>query len=258
MCELLGLCFNQEVKPSFSLRGFSLRSKYNPHGWGLAFYPDKSAQVYKEPTPSRESPLAKFLKNYDPIKSKIIISHIRYKSAGNVAYKNTHPFQREWDGRDYIFAHNGTLSINWQGGRYKPIGDTDSEMAFCHIMDQISKKGVTFKRTTEYKWLWTILNDINQHGTFNSLNCLLSDGKHLFCYHDQNGYNGLYQLHRKAPYGPVTLRDDDYQINLADEKSPDQEGYIIASHPLTNEKWEKFSHGQLRVYKDGKVIYHYP
>ncbi|WP_370004684.1 class II glutamine amidotransferase [Methanothermobacter sp. KEPCO 2] len=253
MCELLGFCFNREVKPSFSLRGFRKRSENNPDGWGLAFYPDESVQVYKEPCPSKESPLSQFLENYEPIGSRIIISHIRQITSGDRSHRNTHPFQREWDGRDYVFAHNGTLSIdNPEGGRYKPVGTTDSEIAFCHIMNRISEKGVKFRGDEDYVWLWSVLNEINGHGRFN---CLLSDGKHLFSYHDIRGYKGLHQLHRKAPYGPVELLDDDYQIDLAHEKKPDQEGYIIASKPLTSEKWEAFLQGELRVYRDGKLIF---
>ena len=254
MCELLGMCFNQEVQPSFSLRGFRMRSERNPHGWGLAFYPDKSVQVYKEPVKSRKSLMAEIMEGYNLIRSSIIMSHVRYTSKGSVAQRNTHPFQREWDGREYVFAHNGTLNaeFNLEDGRYRPVGETDSEMVFCHIMNQISENGVTFEDESEYRWLWDLLRDINQRGTFN---CLLSDGRHLFCYHDHAGYNGLCQLHRRAPYDKVKLLDDDYEINLAHEKRPDQEGYIIASNPLTNEKWEEFQEGELRVYRDGKLVY---
>jgi len=53
----------------------------------------------------------------------------------------------------------------------------------------------------------------------------------------------------------VKLLDDDYEINPAHEKRADQEGYIIASNPLTNEKWEEFHEGELRVYRDGKLVY---
>ena len=39
---------------------------------------------------------------------------------------------------------------------------------------------------------------------------------------------------RKAPFEKMKLEDEDFEINLAEEKSPDQQGYIIASKPLTN------------------------
>ncbi|MFN3695708.1 MAG: class II glutamine amidotransferase, partial [Ignavibacterium sp.] len=53
----------------------------------------------------------------------------------------------------------------------------------------------------------------------------------------------------------VRLLDEDYEINLAEEKSPFQAGYIIASHPLTDENWLKFEPGKLKVFKGGEIVY---
>ncbi len=61
MCELLGMSFNKFVKPIISFTGFKQRGEHNPDGWGIAFYPDKSAQVFKEPITATSSPLAEFL-----------------------------------------------------------------------------------------------------------------------------------------------------------------------------------------------------
>ena len=47
LCELLGLTFNLPVTSNVSFTGFRQRAEANPDGWGLAFYPDKSAQVFK-------------------------------------------------------------------------------------------------------------------------------------------------------------------------------------------------------------------
>ncbi|RKZ31304.1 hypothetical protein DRQ33_07190 [bacterium] len=33
--------------PLYLLRGFRHRGKSNPDGWGIAFYPDKTAQILK-------------------------------------------------------------------------------------------------------------------------------------------------------------------------------------------------------------------
>ncbi|MEN2985457.1 MAG: class II glutamine amidotransferase [Thermodesulfovibrionaceae bacterium] len=33
MCELLGMCFNEEVTSSISFRGFRQRGKENKDGW---------------------------------------------------------------------------------------------------------------------------------------------------------------------------------------------------------------------------------
>lgn len=93
MCELLALCFNLPVSPRISFKGFRVRGRRNPDGWGLAFYPDNSAIVFKEPLTATESRLAVFIENYELIKSKIFIGHVRRASRGEKSYRNT-PLQK--------------------------------------------------------------------------------------------------------------------------------------------------------------------
>ena len=114
MCELLGLSFNLPVRPTVSFRGFRARGGRNPEGWGLAFYPGKSAQIYKEPIEAGESAMAKFLLSYEHLQSNIFIAHVRLASTGAQSHQNTHPFSREVHRSEYVFAHNGTLGTAHQ------------------------------------------------------------------------------------------------------------------------------------------------
>ncbi|RKZ31302.1 hypothetical protein DRQ33_07185 [bacterium] len=79
------------------------------------------------------------MKYYPEIKSKLFIAHVRYGNSGSITYMNTHPFSRELNGKDYTFAHNGTLSSfeNLSTGRFQPVGETDSENVYCHIFYRI-------------------------------------------------------------------------------------------------------------------------
>ena len=106
------------------LEGFQDEIIEQPHGWGLAFYPDKSVQVHKESV--QKSMMAEIMQDYKFIRSGIIMSHVRHTSKGTVTHRNTHPFHREWDGREYVLAHNGTLhtEFNLEDGRYRPVGET--------------------------------------------------------------------------------------------------------------------------------------
>jgi glutamine amidotransferase len=252
MCELLALSFNKPVNASLSFRGFRNRGKYNRDGWGYAYYPDNAAQVIKEPISSASSDLSRFIVDYHRIKSKIYISHVRLASAGSVSFCNTHPFNRELFGKEYVFAHNGTLrGFDLSSRYYKPIGQTDSEQAFCFIIEQIRKKKIQKWNQKNLDFLESVLTEINEYGNFN---CLMSDGEYLFCYYDKNSYNGLYFVERKAPFDRIRLLDEDFEINLSKQKSPDQRGFIIATEPLTNENWEEFNPGLLTVFKDGEII----
>jgi predicted glutamine amidotransferase len=253
MCELFAMNFNKKVRPSISFRGFTHRSNSNPHGWGLAFYPDKSCQVYKEPISAGSSDLANFVRKYKLLKSKIFIGHVRFSSVGEKKYKNTHPFVKESKGRNYCFAHNGTLfdyaSLDY--GFFKPVGETDSEHIFGYILNEIYSRRIRNWRNN-FNWLCDKFRGINSHGTFNAI---LSQGKYLFCYRDINGYNSLYYLKREAPFNHIRLLDEDWSIDLNTTKHPSEKGYIIATRPLTNENWERFERGQLIVFKDGERIY---
>jgi glutamine amidotransferase len=253
MCELLGLAFNQPVRPSLSFRGFRHRSNDNPDGWGLAAFPDDSAQVFKEPLEAEESALAAFLRDYRQLTSKIFIGHVRLGNVGGKSLANTHPFCRELRGRHFVFAHNGTLRGQDPkrdlDGRFTPIGKTDSELAMCALLTWMAKEAVPF---TSFPEIETQLRKMNELG---SMNLLFSEGEHLFAYYDRGGYKGLCLVRRQAPFQRVSLEDEDWEVDLSDEKRHDQHGYVIATSPLTDEEWTRFDQGSLLVFKNGDLIY---
>ena len=218
MCELLGMCFSRPVIPSISFLGFRQRGEHHPDGWGIAFYPDNSAQVIKEPVRAGSSALSDFLKDYTGVSSRIIIAHVRKASVGSNFHRNTHPFQREVEGKDYVMAHNGTLRDFREtlGLTYfHPIGDTDSEHAFCYLLDRIIKNRIRAWKKADFEWLLLAISKANKFGTFN---CLFSEGEHLFAYRDKDGKRELNFVKRTPPYGKVKLLDRDFEIDLAKDK----------------------------------------
>ncbi|MCX7874895.1 MAG: class II glutamine amidotransferase [Melioribacteraceae bacterium] len=251
MCELLGLNFNKPVKCSISFRGFRHRGKHNPHGWGIARFDGPACQVFKEPINASNSKLATFLKDYDKFVSKIFIGHVRYASKGEPALKNTHPFIKTFRSRELALAHNGTLDpvIKKTKLKFHPVGETDSEYLLCALLTIMSDSKISF---TDFKKIEVILRDFNECG---NMNILFSEGENLFVYRDVNGYNGLCMTERCAPYSKISLRDEDWEVDLAENKSIDQRGFIIATRPLTNEKWNELTPGCLYVFKDGQLLY---
>jgi predicted glutamine amidotransferase len=256
MCELLGLSFNCLIKPRISFTGFRERGEDNPDGWGLAFYPDESAQIIKEPLRAGRSSLSHFLENYPELESRIIIGHVRKrgKTGAPAGHKNTHPFARELNGKDYVFAHNGNLERFGQLelGRFQPLGKTDSEHAFCHLLSQIEEREIDRWVNEDFYWLADKLKTINALGTFS---CIFSDGRYLFAYRDLKGERKLSFTHRQPPYGQVRLVDEYWEINLNEEKDQNETGFIIATNPLTDENWESFQNGELIIFHDGEQIF---
>jgi predicted glutamine amidotransferase len=75
-----------------------------------------------------------------------VIAHIRHATQGAVSLANTQPFVRELRGRVHVFAHNGAVGAlpasargNCGGGRFQPIGETDSEVAFCQFLGRLAE-----------------------------------------------------------------------------------------------------------------------
>ncbi len=144
MCELLGMSANVPTDICFSFTGLMLRGgKTGPHkdGWGITFYEGRGFRTFKDPEPSAQSPIAKLVQAL-PIKSRAVVSHIRQANRGCVSLENTHPFTRELWGRYWTFAHNGQLTgyKRLPTGRHRPVGDTDSEHAFCWLLDRLEQK----------------------------------------------------------------------------------------------------------------------
>jgi glutamine amidotransferase len=257
MCQLLGLAFNQNVRLSLSFRGFRHRADDNPDGWGIAAFPDGSAQIFKEPIEANKSGLAEFVRDYDALTSSIFIGHVRRASVGKeLLLKNTHPFCREVRGKHLVLAHNGTLNKSalkrMLNGRFSSVGETDSETLLCAVATWIVEESVPL---TGFERIQAHLTELNSHG---KMNLLFSDGEHLFAYcdRDANGDTGLRFTERKAPFQAVSLTDEDWEVNLADEKRPDQRGFVTATVPLTtNEEWKPLNPGTLHVFKNGATVF---
>ena len=84
----------------------------------------------------------------NPPESRTYIAHVRHKTmGGEPTHADTHPFAREMGGRDYCFAHNGTLdgpAWDLPLGHHRPLGETDSERFFCHLLREIAARGGLF------------------------------------------------------------------------------------------------------------------
>ena len=141
MCQLLGMNCNTPTDIVFSFEGFTQRGGLTDHhtdGWGIAFFEGKAARLFIDHQPSIHSPIAELVRTY-PIKSLNVIAHIRKATQGEVNLQNCHPFMREMWGQHWVFAHNGNL-IGFKpelDGHYNPVGSTDSEAAFCMLLQTL-------------------------------------------------------------------------------------------------------------------------
>jgi predicted glutamine amidotransferase len=260
MCQLLGMNANTPTDVMFSFAGLAHRADEHKDGFGIAFFEERGLRHFIDPHSARSSPVAEMVKHY-PIRSDVVIAHIRKATVGKVALENCHPFVRELWGRYWVFAHNGSLTCGPGGfaprlhGAFRPVGDTDSELAFCWLMQELAKAHAGVPSVQELACtLRELLPQPAAHGTFN---VLLSNGQALFAHsstHSRNpaGSPKLYSVQRRHPFTATTLADDDLSVDFAAHTTPQDRVAVIATEPLTrNEDWVPFESGELRVFEGG-------
>ena len=253
MCQLLGMNCNTPTDIVFSFEGFRRRGGLTDHhadGFGIGFFEGKGVRLFHDDKPSADSPVADLVKAYQ-IKSENVIAHIRKATQGQTSLANTHPFMREMWGEYWLFAHNGHLKnfFPTQGGFYRAVGNTDSERAFCYILEQLRNR---FPERPDEAALFTALAEltaeIRQYGLFNFM---LSNGDYLFAH----ASTLLHYIVRKAPFGEAHLLDDDVKVDFAAVTTPNDKVAVIATLPLTvNEQWSQLAVNELVMFHEGDIV----
>jgi glutamine amidotransferase len=254
MCQLLGMNCATPTDITFSFTGFAARGGETDHhadGWGIAFFEDKACRLFIDHESAATSAIAHLVKNY-PIKSRNVIAHIRKATQGRIELENCHPFQRELWGRHWIFAHNGHLEGFSPAltGQYQPVGTTDSELAFCYLLEGLRVRFGNTPPSTEmlFEALAELAVTLSRHGTFN---ILLSNGQALFAY----ATTRLQYVVREWPFSKAHLVDTDMEIDFSQHTSPGDRVAVIATEPLTDdETWTALASGELVCFQGGKPV----
>lgn len=215
-------------------------------GWGVALYDGLDCHLMREPEPAAASSLAITFANHH-IRSTVVLSHIR-KATNDipVALANTHPFSREVAGRRICFAHRGQFpgihkDPDFHLGLDRPVGQTDSEHAFCYLLRAIRAAGGLDAQTIKPH-----LDRLRGRGV---ANIILTDGRSVLAYADKD----MHLLLRHCP----KVEDDEIRdfggVTFGGFHGEQWVG-LIASVPLTNaEAWEPLAPGTLVVLRHGEV-----
>lgn len=244
MCELFGMSASGPTTAGTALAEFRLRGGQtadNPDGWGLACWGNGAFHLFKEPTPAYLS--TRFARLCGTTRSKLILAHVRKARLPPVrALSNTHPFQQKCCGKEWVFAHNGlvpeivAIERTSDNPVCRPMGETDSEHAFCHLLGHIARH---FDRSPEADPAARFENLAAASGLVASLgkfNFLMSEGEYLIAY----GHDRLHYLER-----PGSTGSDGAPVDWA----------MIATEPLDHAgQWTPFEAGELRVYRHGRMV----
>ena len=251
MCELLGMSANVPTDICFSLSELMAHGgDAGPHadGWGITLYEGQGCRSFRDAVSGSRSEIGALLQTH-PIKSHIVISHIRQANRGRVCLENTHPFTRELWGRYWTFAHNGELKgiKKERLSFYHPVGTTDSEYAFCWLLDKIRTKFTVRPRP---KTLWRFIKatflDISQRGIFN---VLMTDSQVLYCFCTTH----LCWITRRAPFGTAVLLNGGLEVDFSKETTLNDVVTVVSTKKLTQESaWQSMSPKEFMVLNNGE------
>ncbi|MCA9519617.1 MAG: class II glutamine amidotransferase, partial [Myxococcales bacterium] len=209
-----------------------------PHrdGWGVAFAQGNEFLILKEACAAASSEWIDFLENHE-IRSQLVIAHIRLAThPKRLALANTHPFERAAWGRPLVFAHNGKAPQLLDRERYPlrrfhPLGETDSEAAFCFLLERlVDRIGLEPSR---YR-VGALVEVLREHsplllGEENRFNVLLSDGEYLIAH-------GGHQLHVATRHCCCDgMKLDASLMTPSLRQSEEQDVAVIATKPLTDD-----------------------
>jgi glutamine amidotransferase len=192
--------------------------------------------------------------------TNLVLSHIRHATQGGISLANTQPFLRELGGRMHVFAHNGSLdgikdrtAGQWQ--RFQPLGETDSEIAFCILLQRLSplwSAGVIPALEARLPINTHFAAEMRDMGP---ANFLYTDGDALFAHAHRRvqadgkiAPPGLWRLRRRC-----ALDTDALSISAPTIEEGGRELTLIASVPLTEGPWSSFAEGELVVIKQGRI-----
>ncbi|MEA3410627.1 MAG: class II glutamine amidotransferase [Pseudomonadota bacterium] len=263
MCELFGMCARLPATVGFSLEEFARHggaTDKHEDGWGIAFFEGNDVQVIREALPAARSAALRFIRTHH-YRSRLVIAHLRYATEGEPRLRNTQPFFRELGGTMHAFAHNGDLKGLRQsgllgGGRFQPLGDTDSEYAFCYLMQRMESvwEGNPMPTIESRKEVVSRFAGVIRE--MGPANFIYSDGQAMFAhghrreYGDGSGFRppGLYCLSRccEAPAPHAQLAG----LSVEDVGDRQRVG-LVASVPLSDEPWRPFDEGEILVFSDG-------
>jgi predicted glutamine amidotransferase len=236
-----------------------------PHkdGWGISYFDDGDVRLVKDAAPAFASPWIGFVEGLS-LRSHLVFAHIRRASSGEVALRNTHPFMRELGGKPHVFAHNGSVASIFNSdefalGRFRPVGDTDSEWAFCALLERLAKARETEGPELTLQKRIEVVADfaarLRREGT---ANFLYSDGEIAFLHGDRREHQpdmpptapGLHFIIEHDPderqpfsgHGGVKVGGISHPVLLA------------ASVPLTVADWTPLAEGELLVVRNGEIL----
>ena len=164
----------------------------------------------------------------------------------------------------HLFAHNGhldreMLAHKFPLGVYRPVGDGDSEHAFCALLDRMRTLWLHANGLPPVEErLQIVANFARAIRPLGPANFLYADSDTLFVHGHKRTHAdsihppGLHVLRRRCEQPPATYRAEGLAIGLGTER---QEVVLAASVPLTAEEaWQPIEEGEILALRMGAIV----
>lgn len=265
MCELFAMCSRVPATVDLSLERLARHGgAEGPHrdGWGCAFYDGPDLFLVREPHPASDSPLMHLLETQER-RGCMVLCHLRMATIGARALRNTQPFTRELGGVMHAFAHNGDLpgiesARRLRPGRFSPIGESDSELAFCALLERLAPlwsaaRGCVPPLVDRLSIIAEVARELRALGI---ANFIYGDSTALFVHSDRRTQQdgiirppGMYLLQRACWRPGPELAQAGVKLETVR-----QDVSIVASVPLTDEYWQPMGQGELVALALGRCL----
>ncbi|WP_437333516.1 class II glutamine amidotransferase [Sorangium sp. So ce394] len=260
MPNLLAMSFEGELAPCFDLTCLRPGGKL-PDGWGIGYYPggEPSATVLKEPAPPQGSIRSELVKAWEHLESSLLVLHIRTATWGSINDANTQPFSRSWGGRDWLFAHSGSLVDRIEvdpKSLFQPVGSTDTELILCELLRWMASEGLRSLGDIDPAVLRDWFDEMNEHGPLTSV---LADGRDLVVYADRDREGDAFLWEVLPPYERLAFGDEDLEVDLSRRGVKSRKGVIVSSEELKVHAgaqpatWTRVPPGHLMVLRQGAL-----
>lgn len=264
MCELFALSASAPVDIKLSLSELARHggnTGIHTDGWGVAFLEDRDARIFREPHAAAFSPWIRCLQE-NPVRSDTVIAHIRHATRGAISLANTQPFVRELGGQAHVFAHNGhfgdaVLLMRAPTNRFTPIGETDSEAAFCMLMEEFAALAELDDGNAGDRILSVFASFAHRMRELGPANIILAVNGRLLVHADRRAQRtraieppGLWMLHRSCSATSAGEFADGGVHLYGDVLS----AVLIASVPLTTEPWQPLKRGAVLAVERGQIV----
>lgn len=258
--DILTISLDGKSAPSIKINLPDKAGGSHSHGWGFGWYPDNnlSAMIAKEPVARGEQVLVDAITDWSSFRSTVFFCKVRGASKG-YSYAQTQPFSRSFAGRDWLFLHNGDLdkneleTIHGQKTRLlEPLGNTDSELAFCNLLSLIQEGG--YRKIADIAP--TILHSwFQRFDALGSSDMSFTDGDSVVCFHGSKSPKHMYHARIQPPNNQDNYTSEAAQISLDDPRDTYRTALIVSSSPFATGEWVQMQPKQMLIIRRGIIIW---